>query len=210
MHVCGMIRLFKNPMHPRTAYVDATVLTPGDDLDDLDLPNGYDRVRVTLDAQSDLAPTTWDQVRRTASFRIPATLRDLPYDAVHKVGSTEWDDWFAAHWDHYAALNSDIPLEKPANLRRSFGAAIEEGTAAFVLDGFASLRGMRAGVAEAGWIGGSKKAVKYGVEWCIDRGAAIRARYVSFDVDDTDPLLWKALHAEGKPVEVTTTWELSD
>ena len=202
-----MIRLVQNPLHPESAFVDEDALVVGDDLDELGVPDGYKRVRLILPVGSELRPQNWQVVRRTAVFELPPQL-DLCPNAV-LVQPAGWAAWFEAHWEYYLDCHSDNPPARPVDLRRAFGEAIEDGTAAFIGSGFASLRGMKAGVSEVGWIGGNKSEVEEGILWCRAKAHEIGAKSVRFDADDTDPFLWSALHKLADPIEVFETFDLS-
>ena len=204
-----MIRLVKNPLHPEAVYVDLQALTPKDDLSTIQVPEGLKRVRITLDADAP-PPEGWDQVKRMVEIRVPATLRDVHSPLVRTVNGPHWEPWFEAHWDYYRDTHDDNPPERPDDLRHTFGDAIEPGTAVFIGDGFASLRGMKGGVIEAGWIGGSRTSVEMAVNWCIDRAAAMGAKFVAFEAEDTDPPLWNAIHAQGRPYKMWITYEITE
>lgn len=202
-----MIRLVQNPLHPESAFVDEDALSHADDLDSLEVPEGYLRVRLTLPLGSELAPKNWQAVRRSATFELSARHEHCPH--AMPVKQTEWSAWFEAHWDYYSDCHSDNPPARPIDLRRAFGQSIEDGTAAFIGSGFASLRGMSAGMSEAGWIGGTKAEVEEGIRWCRTQAKEIGAKAVIFEAEDTDPFLWSALHKMSEPTEVFETFELS-
>ncbi len=202
-----MIRLVQNPLHPESAYVDEDTLWLGDDLDNLDMPKGYLRVRLTLPLGSELSPSNWQVVRKSATFELSARHEHCPH--ATPVKPTEWSSWFEAHWDYYSDCHSDNPPARPLDLRRAFGQSIEDGTAAFIGSGFASLRGMTAGVSEAGWIGGTKAEVEEGIRWCRTKANEIGAKSVIIEAEDTDPFLWSALNKISEPTEVFETFELS-
>ncbi len=202
-----MIRLQQNTLHPAAAYVDESVLTPVDDLSDAEVPDGYERLRVTLPEGSALRPEGWAEVKKTALFRIEP--EHFPRLKVKPVEGSDWETWFEAHWAYYMDCSSDNPPVRPANLRRAFGDAIEAGSAVTIGSGFASLRGMRAGIIEAGWIGGTTDEVKTGIKWCLHKAHQIGAKAVEFEADDIDPPLWSALHALSDPTEIFVTYELT-
>lgn len=202
-----MIRLVQNPLHPESAFVDEDAVVVGDDLDELGVPDGYERVRLILPEGSELRPQNWQVVRRSAVFELPPHNELCPNAVL--VKPADWAAWFEAHWEYYRDCHSDNPPARPVDLRRAFGDAIEDGTAVFIGSGFASLRGMTAGVSEAGWIGGNKSEVEEGVRWCRAKAHEIGAKSVRFDADDTDPFLWSALHKLANPIEVFETFELS-
>ncbi|OUD10097.1 hypothetical protein BVC71_00840 [Marivivens niveibacter] len=200
-----MIRLVQNPLHPYAAYLDVDRLTQHDDLNAVELPEGYDRVIATLPFDHDYDLSEWSEMSRSGVFNLAARAVDCPNARV--VAASQMDQWLNAHWDYYRDCKSDNLPEKPTNLRHTFGQSIEDGTAAFIGGGFASLRGMRGGVAEAGWIAGNRAEINEAIDWCLTQADRIGARVVQFDAEDTDPFLWSALMARGKPAETYVTYQ---
>ena len=200
-----------NPLHPEAVFLeDAT-----DDLASFEMPDGFARARVIFDAGQEpdgLPALGWQAVKRTAVFRLPTQNVPGIEAHVHAVSGPKMNEWFEMHWQYYDACHSDNPPKRPANLARTFGQTIEDGSAVMIDAamgaGFASLRGMRAGVSEAGWIGGSAQAVQLGIVWCCHFGQRIGAREIEFEADDTDPPLWSALSQKARPKQEFTTWEM--
>ena len=200
-----MIRLFQNTLHPNAAYLDTASLDTADDLTTLEVPDGYVRVLLTVDQGADLDLTDWAEVQRTAVFLLDAA--DCHCPTARAIGAPEMNDWLEAHWAYYRDANSANPAERPMNLRRVFGQSIEDGTAAFIGSGFASLRGMRAGVAEAGWISGTPAEVAEAIDWCLTQAHRIGATQVEFTAQDTDPFLFAALKKRAAPTQIDITYE---
>ena len=200
-----------NPLHPTAVYPEGTDI----DLDGFVVPEGFQRARLICDAgraPDGLIEAGWQQVKRTAYFRIATQAISGVEAKVTAAVGPNLTDWYKLHWQYYEACHSDNPPQRPASLARTFGQSIEDGSAVFIDTehgmGFASLRGMRAGVSEAGWLGGPALAVQLGIVWCCHFGHSIGAREIEFEADDTDPPLWSALQKKARPIQEFETWEL--
>lgn len=200
-----------NPLHPEAVYLEDALGA----LAEFEMPDGYARARLICDTgqqPDEMTELGWQAIKRTALFRLPTQSIPEIESHVQRVSGQKLTDWFEMHWQYYDACHSDNPPKRPANLARMFGQSIEDGSAVLIETpvgaGFASLRGMRAGVSEAGWIGGPAQAVQLGIVWCCHFGHCIGAREIEFEADDTDPPLWSALCQKARPVQEFTTWEL--